>query len=182
MSDYFGLDEGKVIVKTPFVGGGFGGKAAVQLELIAYMATIAVGGRPVKLMLTREEDMISSPVHIGLDANIKLGATKDGKLTSAEITYMFDTGAYSDKGTTISRAAGATCIGPYNIDNIWCDSMCVYTNHPYVTAYRGFGHSEILFVFERAMDMLAKKLKMDPLDLRKKIQLSQVIQPQLKYS
>lgn len=168
MNDYFNLEEGKIIVKTPLVGGAFGGKVAVQLELIAYMATLAVGGKPVKLLTTREEDMITSPVHIGLDANIKLGATKDGQLTAAEITYMFDTGAYSDKGATISRAAAVTCTGPYRIDNLWCDSLCVYTNHPYVTAYRGFGHSELLFVFERTIDMLAKKLKMDPFQLRMK--------------
>ena len=168
MNEYFKLEEGKIIVKTPLVGGAFGGKVAVQLELIAYMATLAVGGRPVKLLNTREEDMITSPVHIGMDANIKLGATKDGILTAAEIKYMFDTGAYSDKGATISRAAAVTSIGPYQIENLWCDSLCVYTNHPYVTAYRGFGHSELSFVFERAMDMLAKKLNMNSFELRLK--------------
>ncbi len=168
MNNYFNLEEGKIIVNTPLVGGGYGGKVAVQLELIAYMATLAVGGRPVKLLNSREEDMITSPVHIGLDACIKLGSTKDGKLTAAEVLYMFDSGAYSDKGTTISRAAAVTCTGPYHIENISCDSLCVYTNHPYVTAYRGFGHSELLFVFERAMDMLAKELKVDPLALRMK--------------
>ncbi|MFC0560257.1 xanthine dehydrogenase family protein molybdopterin-binding subunit [Halalkalibacter alkalisediminis] len=168
MSDYFDLVEGKIIVKTPLVGGGFGGKVAVQLELIAYMATLAVGGRPVKLLNTREEDMITSPVHIGLDAKIKLGATNDGRLTAAEIQYLFDTGAYSDKGATISRAAAVTCTGPYKLENIWCDSLCIYTNHPYATAYRGFSHSELLFVFERAMDMLAQKLKIDPLEFREK--------------
>jgi CO/xanthine dehydrogenase Mo-binding subunit len=168
MSRYFNLEKGKIIVNTPLVGGAYGGKVAIQLELIAYMATLAVGGRPVKLLNTREEDMITSPVHIGLEANIKLGATKDGRLTAAEILYMFDTGAYSDKGATISRAAAVTCTGPYHIENIWCNSLCVYTNHPYATAYRGFSHSELLFVFERAMDMLAKKLDMDPLELRKK--------------
>ncbi len=168
MSDYFDLEIGKVIVNTPLVGGGYGGKVPVQLELIAYMATLAVGGRPVKLLNTREEDMVTSPVHIGLDAHIKLGAAKDGKLTAAEITFMFDTGAYSDKGVTISRAAAVSCTGPYNIDNVWCDSLCVYTNHPYATAYRGFGHPELLFVVERAMDMLAKKLEMDPIAFRMK--------------
>lgn len=168
MNNYFNLEDGKIIVKTPLVGGAFGGKVAVQLELIAYMASLAVGGRPVKLVNTREEDMITSPVHIGLDAKIKLGATKDGQLTAAEILYMFDTGAYSDKGATISRAAAVTCTGPYRLDNIWCDSLCVYTNHPYVTAYRGFGHAELSFAFERAMDMLAKKLDMNPLELRMK--------------
>lgn len=168
MNDYFNLEEGKIIVKTPFVGGAFGGKTAVQLELIAYMASLAVGGRRVKFFITREEDMITAPVHIGLEASIKLGATKEGQLIAAQITYLFDSGAYSDKGTTISRAAAVTCTGPYKIDNIWCDSLCVYTNHPYVTAYRGFGHSEILFVFERAMDMLAKKLNIDSFELRMK--------------
>ena len=68
------------IVKTPLVGGAYGGKAAVQLEVIAYLASKAVGGRPVKLFNTREEDMITSPVHVGLDAIVKLGATKDGIL------------------------------------------------------------------------------------------------------
>ncbi|WP_139193830.1 xanthine dehydrogenase family protein molybdopterin-binding subunit [Anaerobacillus alkalidiazotrophicus] len=168
VSNYFNLEEGKIIVNTPLVGGGYGGKVAIQLELIAYMATLAVGGRPVKLLNSREEDMITSPVHIGLDANIKLGATGDGKLTVAEILYMFDSGAYSDKGVTISRAAAVTCTGPYQIENIWCDSLCVYTNHPYATAYRGFSHSEILFAFERALDMLAQKLNIDPFVLRKK--------------
>lgn len=98
-----------------------------------------------------------------MDANIKLGATKEGKLTAAEITYLIDTGAYSDKGTMLTKAAAATCTGPYFIENISCDALCVYTNHPYATAYRGFIHSEILFVFERAMDMLARQLKMDPI-------------------
>ncbi|WP_100401207.1 xanthine dehydrogenase family protein molybdopterin-binding subunit [Bacillus sp. FJAT-44742] len=168
LSSYFGLEEGEVIVNTPLVGGGYGGKVAVQLELIAYMATLAVGGRPVKILNSREEDMITSPVHIGLDATVKLGATKEGYLTASEIMYRFDSGAYSDKGATISRAAAVTCTGPYHIENIWCDSICVYTNHPYATAYRGFSHSELLFAFERAMDMLAKKLKIDPFELRKK--------------
>ncbi|WP_413375155.1 xanthine dehydrogenase family protein molybdopterin-binding subunit [Alkalihalobacillus sp. 1P02AB] len=168
LSDYFNLEEGKIIVHTPLVGGGYGGKVAVQLELIAYMATLSVGGRPVKILNTREEDMATSPVHIGMDAKVKLGATQEGKLTAAEILYMFDCGAYSDKGATISRAAAVTCTGPYKIDHISCDSLCVYTNHPYATAFRGFSHSELLFAFERAMDMLAKKLGVDPLELREK--------------
>lgn len=64
---------------------GVRGKAAVQLEVIAYLASKAVGGRPVKLFNTREEDMITSPVHIGLDAIVKLGAAKDGILKAADI-------------------------------------------------------------------------------------------------
>ncbi|XEC97798.1 xanthine dehydrogenase family protein molybdopterin-binding subunit [Paenibacillus tarimensis] len=168
LATYFGFAEGKITVNTPLVGGGYGGKVAVQLELIAYMASKAVGGRPVKLVNSREEDLITSPVHIGLDATVKLGCTREGLLKAAYMVYLFDSGAYSDKGATITRSAAVTCTGPYHIENVWCDSLCVYTNHPYATAYRGFSHSELLFAFERTMDMLADKLDMDPLGLRAK--------------
>ncbi|CAM4410101.1 xanthine dehydrogenase family protein molybdopterin-binding subunit [Paenibacillus alkaliterrae] len=168
MSEYFKLDAGKIIVTTPLVGGGYGGKVPTQLEIIAYLASKAVGGRPVKVFNEREEDMITSPVHIGLEATVKLGCRRDGVLKAAKLVYLFDSGAYSDKGATITRAAAASCTGPYHIDNVWCDSLCVYTNHPYATAYRGFSHSEVLFAFERTMDMLAEKLGMDPLELREK--------------
>lgn len=166
LAEYFGLDEGKIIVTTPYVGGGYGGKVPIHLELIAYLASKAIGGRPVKLFNSREQDMITSPGHIGMDARIKLGCTKDGILKAAELEYLFDTGAFSDKGATITRAAAVSCTGPYYIENIWCDSFCVYTNHPYATAYRGFSHSEVLFAFERAMDMLAKEANINPIDLR----------------
>ena len=167
-SETFEIEEGKVIATTPLVGGAFGGKVTTQLELIAYIASKAVNGKCVKLTYTREEDMLTAPVRMGIDAKVKLGATTDGKLTAAEITYFIDTGAYADKGTLLTKAVAATCTGPYKIDHIRCDAICVYTNHPYITAYRGFSHSEILFMFERAMETLAKKLEMDPLQFRKK--------------
>lgn len=166
MSEYFNIEPGKILVTAPFVGGGFGGKVAIHLELIAYIASRAVDGKPVKLHYTREEDMMTAPGRIGLEAKVKLGADKNGTLTAAEILYLFDTGAYSDKGTMLVKAAAATCTGPYHIHHIACDSLAVYTNHPYATAYRGFSHSEILFAFERTMDILAKKLNIDSLTFR----------------
>mgnify|MGYP000864367115 CR=1 FL=1 len=166
LSRYFGIDDGMIVVNTPVVGGAFGGKAAIQLEFIAYLASKAVDGRPVKLVNTREEDMISSPVRIGLDAKVKLGSTKDGIIKAAEITYLVDGGAYSDMAVGITKSIAADCTGPYKIDNVWCDSLCMYTNHPYATSFRGFGHASISFAIERAMDMLAKKLDIDPLELR----------------
>ncbi|MFA9557043.1 xanthine dehydrogenase family protein molybdopterin-binding subunit [Evansella sp. AB-rgal1] len=168
ISTYFDIDVGKVVVNTPLVGGGYGGKASVQLEILAYLASKAVDGRPVKMVNSREEDMITSPGHVGLEAKIKLGSTSDGCLKVAEITYLFDSGAYSDKAVHLSRAGAVDCTGPYCIENIWCDSYSVYTNHPYPAPYRGFAHTEVLFAFERAMDMLSNKLEMDPLDLRMK--------------
>lgn len=168
ISRYFNVDAGKVVVHTPYVGGSFGGRATVWHEFLAYIAAKAVDGKEVKLVLTREEDMISAPCHIGLEAKVKLGCTKDGLIKAAEFTYLFDGGAYTDQGLAMSKAAAADCSGPYNIENIWCDSLCVYTNRPWSTSFRGFGHSELTFAVERAMDLLAKKLNMDPFELRLK--------------
>ncbi|MEK3854110.1 xanthine dehydrogenase family protein molybdopterin-binding subunit [Cytobacillus sp. FSL H8-0458] len=168
LSTYFQLDTGKIIVETPFVGGGYGGKAAVQWEILAFIASRAVGGKKVKLTYSREEDLITAPCHVGLEAKIKLGCTREGILKAAEMIYLFDGGAYSDKAIDVSRAGGADCTGPYHIEHVWCNSLCVYTNHPYGSPYRGFGHSEVLFAFERTMDILARKLQLDPLEFRER--------------
>jgi len=166
ISQSFQIPLHKVIVHTPLVGGSFGGKSAIQLEYLAFLASRAVGGKAVKLVNSRELDMISSPVHIGLDASIKLGCTAEGKLTAAEILHLFDGGAYSDRGAVMSRAGAVDCTGPYRIDNVQCDSLCMYTNHPYSTSYRGFGHAELTFAMERAMDLMAEQVRMDPLEFR----------------
>lgn len=166
IADYFGEDEGKVVVHTPLVGGAFGGKASTQLELYAYLASKAVGGKPVKVWNDREQDMITSPGHIGLDAKVKFGAERNGKIKVMEIGYWWDGGAYSDKAVDVSRSGAVDCTGPYHIENVWCDSYCMYTNHPYAAPFRGFSHPEISFAIERTMDLLAEKIGMDPLELR----------------
>jgi CO/xanthine dehydrogenase Mo-binding subunit len=166
ISQWFHVPLHKIIVHTPLVGGSFGGKAAIQMEFLAYLASSAVGGRAVKLVNSRELDMISSPVHIGLDATIKLGCTREGRMMAAEILHLYDGGAYSDRGAVMSRAGAIDCTGPYRIDNVHCDSLCMYTSHPYSTSFRGFGHPELTFAIERAMDVLADRVGMDPLEFR----------------
>jgi CO/xanthine dehydrogenase Mo-binding subunit len=168
ISKLFSLDEGRVIVETPLVGGGFGGKAPVQLELRAYLASRAVGGRSVRITNTREEDIVSSPCRMGLEATVKLGATKDGMLRAAAMTYLVETGAYADIGPRLTKAVIADCTGPYNIDHVSCDALCVYTNHPYATSFRGFSHASSAFCVERTMDKLARRLGTDPAELRYK--------------
>jgi len=166
MCHFFGLEPGKVVVTAPMVGGGFGGKAGIQLEGLAYLMSLKVGGRAVKLVNTREQDMLASPGHIGLESNVKIAADKNGKLLGMDLTYCFNSGAYADYAVNISRAAAISCTGPYNVPNVKCDSMCVYTNMPFATAYRGFGHIEMAFGIEKALDELADKLQMDPVELR----------------
>jgi CO/xanthine dehydrogenase Mo-binding subunit len=166
IANYFGEEQGKIIVKTPLVGGAYGGKASVQQEIFAYLASKAVGGKLVQLLYTREEDILTAPCHIGLDATVKLGADRNGVIKAAEIRFLWDGGAYCDKSADLTRAGAVDCTGPYRVDNLHCDSYCMYTNHPYPAPFRGFSHSELSFVIERTMDLLAQKLKMDPLELR----------------
>lgn len=166
ISRYFGIDKHKIVVTTPVVGGSFGGKQSVQLELIAFLASRAVGGQTVQLTATREQDMITCPVRIGVDARVKLGARRDGRIVAAEFTWMVDSGAYTDMAVVEATSMAADCTGPYAIDNVRCDSYCVYTNHPFGTSFRGFGHLEYTFCLERTMDKLALALGMDPLELR----------------
>jgi len=165
-NQFFNIEVGNVIVHVPLLGGAFGGKGAIQLEPLAYLASKAVGGEMVKLQYEREEDMITAPCHIGLDATIKLGVTKEGKLMAGQYTFLIDSGAYTDHGAGITQAIALDCTGPYDVPNVWCDSYCMYTNHPYATSFRGYGHPELTFAIERTMDILAKQLNMDPIELR----------------
>lgn len=166
LNQFFNIDVGSVIVHVPMVGGAFGGKGTVQLEPLAYLASKAVGGKMVKLDFEREEDLITAPCHIGIEATIKLGVDKQGKLVAGQYTFLIDSGAYSDQAAGVTRAAALDCTGPYHVPNIWCDSYCMYTNHPFATSFRGYGHPELTFAVERTMDQLAKKLNMDPSELR----------------
>ncbi|HBL36210.1 MAG TPA: aldehyde oxidase, partial [Firmicutes bacterium] len=166
ISRYFQIDVGKVVVHTPLVGGAYGGKTTVQLELIAYLASKAVNGRMVMVANSREQDMSSSAVQMGLEARIKLGAAKSGKIKAAEMTFLIDSGAYTDSAPIMTKAIAANCTGPYNIEHLWCDALCVYTNHPYATAFRGFGHTAYTFAIERALEKMAYALGMDPFTFR----------------
>lgn len=161
-----GLEPGKVRVETALVGGGFGGKSAVQTEFIAALAAMRLPQQRIILALTREQEMETAPCRLALEADIRLGADAEGRLLAAEMTYRLDCGAYSDIAPNISKAIAVDCSGPYRIDHLSCDSITVYTNHTYATAYRGFGHLEYTFCLERTMDMLADRLEMDPLQLR----------------
>lgn len=166
ISKYFKIEEGKVVVHTPLVGGAFGGKATVQLEILAYLASRSVDGRPVKIANSREEDINTSPCKMGVEAKIKLGADSNGIIKAAEMTFMVDGGAYSNISPRLAKAIVVDCSGPYNIENLSCDAMSVYTNHIYATSFRGFSHASHAFCLERMLDKLSLKLNIDPLELR----------------
>ncbi len=163
-----GLDipHENIEVIVPYVGGGFGGKAGIHLEPLVTCLSRAAGGRPVKITASREEEFTTIPVRQGLLSRIKTGVSQEGKILAMEVQFLWDGGAYADYGVNIGRAAGYSGAGPYEVEAIKLDSITVYTNKPFGTAYRGFGHLEIHWSLERQMDLIARKLNMDPADFR----------------
>lgn len=166
IAEAFQIPPGQIQVRVPFVGGGFGGKAPVLLEILAYIASRSVNGQPVRVIIPREQDMALAPCRIGLEADIRLGADRDGLLRAAEITYWLDCGAYTDISPYMTKAIAVDCTGPYNIENLHCEALCVNTNHTFATSYRSFAHESYTFCIERTLDMLARKCGIDPLELR----------------
>jgi CO/xanthine dehydrogenase Mo-binding subunit len=168
LSVCLGLPHAAIRVHVPYVGGGFGGKAGLGLEPLATVLSRAAGGRPVLVAATREEEFNTMPSRPGLHSTIKIGATRDGRITALEATYVWDAGAYADYGVNVGRAAAYSGAGPYAIDHCSIDSYVVYTNKVYGTAYRGFGHLEVLWGIERAMDQMARTLSLDPAEFRRR--------------
>jgi carbon-monoxide dehydrogenase large subunit len=163
-----GIPHGNLRVVSPYIGGGFGGKAGVSIEVYAVILAQAVKGRPVKLRMTREEEFIATTTRQSLAANTKIGCDAEGNLLAMETAYYFGGGAYNDYGVNIARAAGYSCTGPYDIPNVKGDSYCVYTNEPIGSAMRGFGMPEIHWGIEQIMDQLAAKIGMDPAEFRRR--------------
>jgi CO/xanthine dehydrogenase Mo-binding subunit len=163
-----GIPHSRVRVVVPYVGGAFGGKAGIHLEPLVSLLSRAAGYRPVKLVATRREEFVTLPCRQGLHARIKTGVTRDGRILAQEIEYVWDAGAYADYGVNIGRASGYSGAGPYEIENVKLDSYTVYTNKPFGTAYRGFGHVELFWAVESQMDMVARELAMDPVAFKLK--------------
>ncbi len=162
------IPHGNLRVVSPYVGGGFGGKAGISMEVCAVAMARAAMGHPVKLRMTREEEFIGTTVRQSLVARTKIGCGSTGNLLAMETQYYFGGGAYNDYGVNIARAAGYSCTGPYLIPNVKGDSYCVYTNLPIGSAMRGFGMPEIHWGIEQIMDQLAEKIGVDPADFRRR--------------
>jgi CO/xanthine dehydrogenase Mo-binding subunit len=150
------------------VGGGFGGKNYLKAEPICVALALKTGGRPVKLVYTREEEFGAAPVRHPTRIRCKMGTKKDGTWLAQQMEIIFDTGAYADIGPRVCRNAGFSATGPYQIPHVWIDAYCVYTNNPVGGAFRGFGMPQVTWAVESHIDMMAEKLGLDPVELRLK--------------
>jgi CO/xanthine dehydrogenase Mo-binding subunit len=162
-----GISQSDIRVIAPYVGGGFGSKAGVSMEALAVVIALKVKGRPVKLLLTREEEFYTAFVRQGLISYFKMGCDQDGKLLAMENKFYWDGGAYTEYGVNITRASGYSSSGPYEVPNVKTDSYCVYTNHPVTGPMRGFGMPEMHAGLEQCIDELALEIGMDPVEFRK---------------
>ncbi len=156
-----------VRVIAPYIGGGFGGKAGINMEVIAAVAALKVPGHPVKLRWTRRQEFYNSSQRQELYAHIKMGVKKDGKIVALKHEMFWDVGASAEYGSNVVNATGFSATGPYYIPNVHIDSYAIYTNRPPCGAYRGFGYSEFHFGLESHIDRVAKALGMDPVEFRK---------------
>lgn len=167
LSAAFDIPLNKLRVLSPAVGGGFGSKAGTTLEGILVPLAMRFPGKPIKLTYSREDEFENAYVRQGLHATIKTAVNKEGKIIGVQNEFIWDGGAYTEYGVNIAKAAGYASAGPYDIDNVWTDSYCVYTNHPVGGPYRGFGMCEIHFGIEQNLDMIAEKLGIDAVEIRR---------------
>lgn len=157
-----GVSEGMIRVVPAEIGGGFGGKTTIYLEPLAVLLS-KKSGRPVKLAMTRGEVLRATGPTSGTKMRVKIGATRDGRITAAEVWMAYEAGAFP--GSPFAPGA-MTTLGCYNIENLKIDSYDVVVNRPKVAAYRAPGSPASAFACETALDELAEKCGIDPLELR----------------
>jgi CO/xanthine dehydrogenase Mo-binding subunit len=164
LAGVFGLDPERIRVVAPPMGGSFGAKTFTRLEAVVACLARKVG-RPVKAVLERAEEFVTLGRHPAV-VRVRLGAAKDGALVAKRLDCWADTGAYADCGPGVATKMGYAGIGPYRIPHVRVDALAVYTNLPPNGAFRGYGAMQSVWASERAMDMLAERLGMSPLELR----------------
>jgi CO/xanthine dehydrogenase Mo-binding subunit len=164
LAELFKLPQSKVRVIVPFVGGGYGAKTHPRLEpLTALLARKA--RRPVQWVLTREEVFLTAHCQAAI-VKIKTGVKKDGKIVARQVEAFYDIGAYALTSTNTGRNGGEVAGGPYRIEHQDLTTYCVYTNTPPTGPYRGFGVPQVCWAYESQMDDIARRLGIDPLELR----------------
>ena len=157
-----GMDVAELRVIPAEIGGGFGGKTTVYLEPLAVMLS-KISGKPVKLVMTRDEVMRATGPTSGGHAFAKIGAKKDGTIVAAELTMEYEAGAF--KGSPVQFGC-MTGYAPYDIANVKAVGYDVVVNRPKVAAYRAPGAPVAALAVECTLDMLAKELNIDPIALR----------------
>ena len=161
-----GIPVSQIRVIKPRVGGGFGGKQAFHGEFFCALTTLRTG-KPSRCVYTREEVFGSSYTRHPMRIEMKIGATKDGRINAIDCRSLSDTGAYGEHSLTVFMIVGSKVLPLYNkVDAVRFGGKVVYTNHVSAGAYRGYGAIQGNYALESTIDVLAEKLGMDPKKIR----------------
>lgn len=160
-----GLPKEQVRVIYPVIGGAFGGREDLSVQIVLALAAMKLK-RPVKIIWSRQESIIGHGKRHPMTLKARWGATKDGKLVAAEVKMISDGGAYMYTSNKVLGNSTITCTGPYFIPHVKVDTYGVYTNNVPGAAFRGFGAPQALWMAELQMDKLAEKLGLDPVEFR----------------
>jgi CO/xanthine dehydrogenase Mo-binding subunit len=172
VADSLGLPPDKVRITLSGVGGAFGAREDLSMQIHACLLALHTG-KPVKIVYGREESFFGHVHRHPASLRYEHGATADGKLVYVKGDIVLDGGAYASSSPAVAANAATLGVGPYEVPNVVMDSYAVYTNNPPCGAMRGFGAVQACFAYESQMDKLAAALSMDPVELRQKNALSE---------
>ena len=165
VADLLGIDESKVRIVQAATGGGFGSKLDLNVQGFVGLAAYLLN-RPTRMTYTREEAYLCTAKRHPLKIYYKSGATRDGRLVAADIRIIGDTGAYASYGLAVVTRSAVHATGPYEVPNLYAESLFAYTNNPMAGAMRGFGVPQMAFAHESQMDLLAEAVGISPLEIR----------------
>ena len=157
---------GTVRVIKPAIGGGFGNKQDSTIEPLVVAMSMAVGGRPVRLALDREESLAYTRVRHAIHYRMKAGVTKDGRFTSLKVEAVSNGGAYASHGHSVTAKGAGIIVGLYKIPNMHYTGTTVYTNAGVSGAMRGYGTPQVIFAIESLVDKICNKMGFDPMTFR----------------
>ncbi|MEV6396694.1 molybdopterin cofactor-binding domain-containing protein [Streptomyces sp. NPDC051907] len=160
-----GLPEEKVRMTLSGVGGAFGGREDLSMQIHACLLALRTG-KPVKMVYNRFESFFGHVHRHPAKLSYEHGATKDGKLTHIKCRIVLDGGAYASASPAVVGNASSLSVGPYAVDDVDIEAIALYTNNPPCGAMRGFGAVQACFAYEAQMDKLAAKLGIDPVRFR----------------
>jgi xanthine dehydrogenase molybdenum-binding subunit len=166
VGEALGLPWGRIRVIKPYIGGGFGAKQDVILEPMVAFLTMKLGGRPVKIDLSREECMMATRTRHPFEIKMRAGANQDGNLVALDMEVLSNTGAYASHGHSVAGAAGAKSRLLYPRAAMRYHARTVYTNTPTAGAMRAYGAPQLLFALDCIIEETARKIGMDPVEFR----------------
>lgn len=167
LAEALGLEEKELVILNPVVGGAFGAREDITLQIHIALGVLLTG-RPVKMTYTREESFYAHSKRHPIKMRCRMGADADGRLLAFEAVLHGDSGAYTSWAINVMRKAGVHITGPYEIPHVAVDSYAAYTNNPFAGAMRGFGATQVPIAHEVLIERLGQQLGLDSFEIRKR--------------